>query len=275
LERSDSTDRPRYHYFLGGRDLEMVTIRELLEGEGQVFDDRALPWGAKASAYRGEIEAAIAAGETPVLIELDDDLGLGARAVHFDHHGARSGLNAPTSLHQVFELIGLPRERWTRRYDLVAANDRGWIPELRAIGASDDEIRAIREEDRRAQGVTEEEEAEAARACEAAERLDDPPLFIVRLGHTRTAPVTDRIAFDNDPSPDTLVLSQSGGGDLAEANFSGNPAIVRKLAAALGGWHGVGFWGHGAPVPYDHEIIEVIRNAVHDLQVVQREGGHR
>lgn len=45
----------RLSFFLGGRDLEMVTIRDLLLASGvdsADVHDAELRWGAKASAYR-------------------------------------------------------------------------------------------------------------------------------------------------------------------------------------------------------------------------------
>lgn len=67
----------RLVFFLGGRDLEMVTIRALLQAHAPtMFHDKGLAWGARASAYQGEIESALAEGKTPVLIELENDLGL-------------------------------------------------------------------------------------------------------------------------------------------------------------------------------------------------------
>lgn len=63
-------------FFLGGADLEMATIRALLDETvpGNVHD-KGLRWGAKASAYREEIMSALAQGLTPVLVELEDNLG--------------------------------------------------------------------------------------------------------------------------------------------------------------------------------------------------------
>ena len=73
--------------------MEMRTIRELLQNEGAAFVDHGLQWGAKASDYREGIAGALLRGEMPVLVELDDDLGLVAtgKALRIDHHGALAG----------------------------------------------------------------------------------------------------------------------------------------------------------------------------------------
>lgn len=235
----------RLVFFLGGYDLEMVTIRDLIAevAPGRLFDKR-LAWGAQASAYRHEIGAAIAGGETPVLVELPDDLALGSKSVIVaDHHGPRAGAQRPTSLHQVFDLLRLPPERWTRWFDLVAANDRGHIPELRLMGATTDEIVRIRAADRAAQGVTNEEEVAAAGAVVNAETLAGGSLMVVRIPHAHASAVADPLALAPNPPANLLVISPG------EVNFFG----VGKLVEALdhhfpGGWYGGamperGFWG--------------------------------
>lgn len=237
----------RLVFFLGGHDLEMLTIRALLEQEapGRIHD-QGLGWGARASSYREPILAALAAGATPVLVELEDDLGLpGQRLLIADHHGPRAGREAPTSLHQVFRLLALGPERWTRWFDLVAANDRGYIPALKEIGASPQEIAAIRAADRRAQGVTDADEAAAEEALHAIERDAGGALTVVRLPHARTATVTDRLHPDlGGPGYlNLLVLAPD------EANFFGEGRIVTALAQQFPmAWYGgalpdQGFWG--------------------------------
>ena len=89
-----------------------------------------------------------------MLVELEDDLGLGDHCLSINHHGPVAGADAPTALHQVFDLLGLPPEGWTRRMELVAANDRGHVAAMRHIGAGLEEIREIRAADRAAQGIT-------------------------------------------------------------------------------------------------------------------------
>jgi hypothetical protein len=254
----------RLAFFLGGHDLEMVTIRDLLLSSGvdaRLVHDAKLRWGAKASAYRTQIERTLGAGQTPVLIELEDDLGLGHRAIHIDHHGPRGGRETPTSLQQIFALLKLPLESWTPWFERVAANDRGWIPALQALGLTDDEIDAVRRADREAQGITADEETAAERALALAETCGSA-LTIVRLPHNRTAPVMDRLAMTKGPEQNILVISQSGTeAEASEVNFSGDGRIVAMLNERFpGGWSGGalperGFWGHGAPVAGVREFL--------------------
>lgn len=234
------------HLFLGGHDLEMVTIgalgREALGAER--VHDAGLGWGARASAYRDVIAAVAAAGGTPVLVELALDLpaDLLAQAVVVDHHGERAGRDQLSALAQVFALLDLPPDRWTRELALVAANDVGHMPAMRAMGATDAEVRRIRDADRRAQGVTPADEAAARTAIAAAERRG--ALLVVRTTSFRTSPVADFLEpeYGGTPPPALLVLSPG------EANVFAAGTVIRALADEPGGWWGGalpyrGFWG--------------------------------
>jgi CRISPR-associated protein Cas1 len=239
-------------FFLGGYDLEMVTIRDLLAQEGRPYHDRGLAWGAQASDYRTEIEATLAHGQVPVLVELANDLHLDlARVIFVDHHGEYAGEGRPTSLHQVWTLLALPSERWTRWFELVATNDWGYIPALVAMGASQEEIVAVRAADRAAQGITAAEEAAGAAATASSKTMADGQLTIVQLPHTRTATVTDRLATElGGPGYENLLVCSPD-----QINFFGSGQLVQALDEAFpGGWSGGalptrGFWGHGTPLP--------------------------
>lgn len=254
----------RLAFFLGGHDLEMETIRDLITEAGPApLFDKSLSWGAKASAYREEIRSAIADGLTPVLVELPDDLGLADALLVVDHHGERAGESAPTSLDQVFELLRLPRERWTRWLELVSANDRGHIREMRRLGATDAEIERVRRADRAAQGVTEADEHAAEDAVRNAEMLADGRLVVVRLPHEHSTAVADRLELTDDPPENVLVLSPN------EANFYGNGDLVLRLDQRYpGGWSGGalparGFWGR-TPEPPD--VVTFIVAAIEPYQ---------
>lgn len=248
----------RLVFFLGGTDLEMLTIRALLEETvpGR-FHDKHLVWGAKASAYGEEIGEALDAGKTPVLVEVEDDVGLDPEAVVIaNHHGERAGSDKPTSLHQIFALLGLPAERWTRWFDLVAANDRGHIAEMQRLEATAEEIAAIRAADRAAQGITDQEEHAGELAATSAEGLAQGRLTVARLPHQRAATVADRLdpALGGPGFQNLLVLSPG------EVNFFGAGELVTALDRRFpGGWYGgalpeYGFWGRaesgGAVLPF-------------------------
>lgn len=249
---------PPFSFFLGGRDLEMREIAQAIRDhapDARLFD-KGLAWGARASDYAADIAASVAAGRRPVLVELALDIPLPDDAVIVDHHGANAGADRPTSLHQVFALLGLPPAAWTRRLELVAANDRGHIREMRSIGATEEEIAQIRRDDRAAQGVTPDMEAAGEAAIAALETVLDGRARLARLPHARCAVVTDRL--DPDDARPLLVLSPG------EINTYGPGPVIAGLDRAFpGGWSGgalpdYGFWGHGAPIPPESDLLAVV-----------------
>lgn len=234
-------------FLLGGHDLEMETIRDLLVDHApDHFHDRGLSWGAKASAYREEIEDTLARGETPVLIELEDDLGLDPEhVIVVDHHGGRAGAEAATALEQVFALLERPAAEWDHWLELVAANDRAHLRGLSEIGASVEEMRRVRRADRRAQGITEAEETAAVEAAQKLETCAGGRLLVSRLPHGRTAALVDRLEPElGGPGFENLVVLSPG-----EVNVFATGDVIQALDNAFpGGWYGGalperGFWG--------------------------------
>lgn len=247
-------------FCLGGHDLEMRTIAELVGtslGREHVID-RGFGWGARAAGYAADMAAILAKGGTPVLVELDTaGAELPGGAIVVDHHGMAAGADCPSSLEQVFLLLGLPRECWTRELALVAANDVGHVAALRAMGADEDEIRRIRAADRAAQGVSAAQERQAEEALARAETVCGGRVLLVRLPHERTAPVMDLLALVGDAPGTVVIVSPS------EINVFGPGAVVAALNSAVpGGWSGGalperGFWGcHGRD--REGEVLSVV-----------------
>ncbi|MCP4738267.1 MAG: hypothetical protein GY873_29165 [Bosea sp.] len=229
-----------FAFFLGGHDLEMVTIRDLLREQSQQVVDHGFRWGAKASAYGREIAQTHDDGQVPVLVEPEPDIPLPAGTVLVDHHGTRAG--EPSALLQVFRLLGLPDGDWSRRFQLVSANDTGHAVGLRAAGTNDAEIRSIRAEDRRAQGITPEQDRAGLTALSQAARWPGGVL-VVQLPHTHAATVTDPLAMASGHPPDLLIVTPEG------RNFFGSGERIARLDRAFpGGWTGGdllerGYWG--------------------------------
>lgn len=243
-------DKANYVFFLGGQDLEMAEIKSLLQKDGRFeICDLRLKWGAKASDYSAPIHGVLAQGCIPVLIELENDLGAHSfssddlqRIIWIDHHNERSGGNAPTSLEQVFRLLGLPQSKWTRRMALVAANDRGHIKEMRAMGATEQEVSGIRKEDRLCQGVSEEDEATAQKDLASGKATCN--CIVVETSLASSTSIADLFALDPTlSSMNLLVFMQE------KSAFYGSGDIIEKLADAIdGSWFGGslpenGFWG--------------------------------
>jgi hypothetical protein len=236
----------KLHFFLGGHDLEMETIAGLLTGHQLPFSDAGLGWGASASSYREQIEELDRHGQRLVMVELENDLiHQPVDAIWIDHHGARAGSAMPTSLEQIFELLDLPGEQWSRHYQLVAANDRGYLPALAAIGATRAEMEAIRSADRAAQGVGPADEEAALAALRHLEALCAGRLSVARLSTSRVSPLVDRLdpLLGGAGYENLLVISPN------ELNFYGAGGLVERLARLIpAGWYGgslpeYGYWG--------------------------------
>lgn len=237
-------------FFMGGADAEMLAIADACREAGVAIVNKHLGWGAAASAYSEEIACAISEGKTPVLVELTLDIELPANTVVVDHHNENAG--KPASILQVLDLLGIEP---TRYQQLVAANDCAYIPGMIALGATPEEVAAVRLADRAAQGITPEQEAEAERAIAAATVVNG--VTIIKMAHSKTATVCDRL-FSQDKEQRLLILSGDG-----ESNFFGNGELCRLLQGEdtgkktaegytiyshFGGWIGgnlpqSGFWG--------------------------------
>ena len=142
-------------FLLGGRDLEMLEIAKLLTQNNIPFFDKQLSWGATLSAYN-ESFTKFSEFETVWGIELTEDVEKNAIPPNYrtiDHHNASQHL--PASIEQVAHILGVKLNHYQQ---LVAANDKGYIPAMQAMGANNQEIELIRRHDRAAQGVTEQDE---------------------------------------------------------------------------------------------------------------------
>ncbi len=178
-------NKPNYVFLIGGYDLEMLEIINILKGEGLNFIDKKLSWGAKLSAYQDFFDS----DGTFVGIELIEDIKTPQKYVAIDHHNERSG--EPASIEQVAELLGI---KLTYYQQIVAANDKGYIPAMRALKASEAEIQSIRRKDRAAQGVTEQDELWGEEAVSNLEWRKD--VVVVYTKSDRFSPVTDRLEVD-------------------------------------------------------------------------------
>lgn len=255
-----------HFFFLGGRDLEMQAISELLQKHApRRFLDRQLSWGAKASEYEHEIEEQLRKGNHVVLVELEDDLNLHGRprVVLVDHHGERAGVDQPTSLEQVFNLLKLPRSCFTRQHRLIAANDRGHVESMKLIGASLEEMLAIRAADRMAHGVTPEDESAAIAAAKAAQSIQNGKVTIVHSPTDRVSPITDHLHAElGGPGYENIVVFHPQG-----VSFFGDGNVVSLLRQRYpGGYSGGelplrGFWGLNQPID-ETEFLGVVTNAI-------------
>ena len=160
-------------FLLGGHDLEMVTIKKILENKKCRVEDNNLSWGAGLSSYQEIFNL-----EDPELkiygIELKDDIACkDPRYVRIDHHDDYS--YKKSSLEQIAEII---EHKLTGEEELIAANDKGYIPAMEKAGATKKQIEEIRRKDREAQGVSEEECKQAVEAIVKKEELENGVIWV-------------------------------------------------------------------------------------------------
>lgn len=143
-------------FLLGGCDLEMETIKQMLGGRSDcVVMDRHLRWdNARLSAYQDNLT--LYSDRDVYGIELMEDAPLPNHYHRIDHHN--DWAHKPSALEQTAAIVGVALNR---EQQLIAANDKGYIPAMQAMGATDAEISDIRQRDRIAQGVTEQDEQQA------------------------------------------------------------------------------------------------------------------
>lgn len=175
-------------FLLGGYDLEMLTIRALLESQGIAFADHQLSWhNARVSSYRQEMDEACGKDWTIWGIELQEDMVVPPLYRSINHHNELASL--PSALEQILDILHLPMDR---HLQLVAANDKAYIPGMLQLGATAEEVNAIRTADRKAQGVTEQDELSAEKAIAENCRLVGD-LWIVHALNPRFSPICDRL----------------------------------------------------------------------------------
>jgi hypothetical protein len=95
----------------------------------------------------------------------------------------------PPSIEQVAAILGITL---SREQQLVAANDKGFIPAMLDMGATDEEIARIRKLDRQSQGVTANDE-ELAEQSINNHLSRDGVITIVKSLTPKFSPITDRL----------------------------------------------------------------------------------
>lgn len=177
-------------FLLGGSDLEMTTIKNLLVNAGEQFETHGLRWdNAKLSSYEKTLEEY---GNSPDYqiygIELNEDIPHPDNYVRIDHHNDFA--NKPSSLEQVAKLLGLAMDR---HMQLVAANDSRYIPGMIKLGASREEIDDIRRADRAAQGVSEDDDERLAEESLKSCKGDASNLYVVKSLTSKFSTICDRM----------------------------------------------------------------------------------
>lgn len=197
-------------FLLGGNDLEMAEIKNLLEIKHVPYQDHHLSWGASWDSYKDYCLGKGKAYDKIYGIELVGKIPA-ANCILIDHHN--ENCQRPASILQVCSILCI---RPSRHQQLVAANDSGYIPGLRAAGATNEEIFAIRKEDRKISGCTEADEANAAAHYEIYGSTERP-IYKATLKTAKFAPFIDthweanRMYLLNGPAADHKIEVQISG----------------------------------------------------------------
>ena len=116
---------PDFLFLIGGKDLEMEAILQLLTDNQLQVADHNLQWGAKLSSYQTHFND----NQTFVGIELIEDIARPKHYIKIDHHNENS--HKRSSLEQIIELMEKYlhlKIEFTRDLQLIAANDSGYLP---------------------------------------------------------------------------------------------------------------------------------------------------
>lgn len=177
----------KYIFFLGGHDAEMLEIRNILSKYNYIFFDNALKWdNANTSSYKNEI-INLKENEIPVFIELKIDIQIPTNSKIIDHHFEKE--KEPSSIEQIAKLLHIELNRWQQ---LIAANDKGYIPAMKCLCATEEEIEKVRAFDRNAQGVTEEDERLAEESIKKNQTEENGIITIKSLTE-KFSPIADKM----------------------------------------------------------------------------------
>jgi hypothetical protein len=217
-------------------DLESKEIQRLLVAQNEKFLTTGLAWGATWAKLEPSVVQEIQDHHTADQKNVVYGIELGGpnpfRAINIDHHQYswedRSHLES--SLEQV---AGILKVRLSREQLLIAANDREWIPGMEDLNATPEEIDSIRRRDRRAQGVTEDDERRAL--AELSKSEDRSGLFIIDTGQRPISAHLD-FAYLQKDAREILVRSPE------QWLYSGRKhRILASLRLGLEYWSGGGF----------------------------------
>lgn len=175
-----------YHFLLGGYDLEMLEIKKILDTNQLIYTDKRLAWGATIDDYYDIITSNPSEHFVGIELSIRPNSFVPKYYIDIDHHNEKSHL--PASIEQIADLLNI---KLSRHQQLVAANDKGYIPAMEALDASVEEIQNIRRLDRQTQGVTEEMEKIAEQ--EIKFDVNKNGVRIIKTSLDKFSPIVDRL----------------------------------------------------------------------------------
>lgn len=237
---------------MGGYDLEMLEIKKILKEMKLNFTDKKLSWGAKLSDYKNYFtDNSI----TYVGIELEEDIEPPMNYHSIDHHNKRSA--EPASIEQLALLLNIKLNRYQQ---LVAANDKGYIPAMKAMEATREEIAMVRRADRQAQGVTEEMEQIAEKEIQNTENKNG--ITVLKTILKKFSPIVDRLETDKLIVYNEETLNYYGK-NASKLNLLFKNLVDEKKAYS--GGNDNGFWGIAAGHFTKKEVEEIMGKIVFEI----------
>jgi len=231
-------------FLLGGMDLEMNTIKNILVKFDLKFFSKNLSWeNAKLSKYKEYFNN----NEHFYGIELIEDIKPPKHYTSIDHHNFKR--YKLSSLEQIANLLNY---KLSRKEKLIALNDRDYIRGMKKYGAKKEEIEKIRRQDRIFQGVSQQEELQAIKDIENAKNING--ILVIKTSNEHFSPIADRI-FPKEAIiyNDKEVNYYGKNVDLLVEEFKS--LIDKKIA-----YFGKGFFGIvDKPFFYKDKIIKILR----------------
>ena len=263
------TDNIKKVFLLGGADLEMTTIKKLLEKYNYIVVDKGLNWSnAVLDAYAEELQKFSSEEYKIYGVELHKNCQTPGNYVKIDHHNDLQ--DGPSALEQVAEIIG---HQLTEEEQLIAENDKGYYPAMdkylksRYPGKSESELyevmNDIRKRDRVAQGSTQADEEYADILCRSVEVSTRDITFVNAGRFMSYSPICDRLW------PYDRLVVYNDALDNTELTFYGKDAssiyckIKRRFFAdksecTYSGGGTDGYWGVRKNVVSPEKLREII-----------------
>lgn len=246
-------------FLLGGHDLEMFEIEKILKSEGIQYFDEKLEWNnALLSQYTKKLNTQ----DFFVGVELVTDTETPEHYLLIDHHNEHS--SKPSSIEQVAKLLDI---ELTRDQQLVAANDRGYIPAMLEMGATPEVVADIRKRDKVAQGVTDEDERLAEQSIQE-NLIVEKGITIIKSLTSRFATITDRLF----PYSQLLIYTDhelTCYGEGVSALITSFEKLVKQQKAYSGGGE-KGFFGVGLNSSPTSELMK-IKNEIISILTDQKQ----
>ncbi len=250
-----SINKDNVVFLLGGHDLEMITIRDILDEHDIPYFDESQKWGAKLSDYSKRLQEDSKKQFYAVELSVDDASLLEKYTIDIiDHHNEYAHRDA--SLLQILMILDIEP---TRDHELIAANDENHINGMKCEAATEQEIEDIRKRDRQIQGITGEQEKTAKKEIETIEKKN--ALSIIKSSLDTFTPIVDFC----DARP-LLVYSSNAlmfYGDISNLKEKYSDQIKNNEA-----FHGLNYFGFDQEYLASQDIEKYVEEIAEQVDVM-------